>query len=262
MSAVVDPEMTKSYFCYTQAEMDEEVAVKGELFRKAVIVQVCTEAEAVRHARTFPDIADRFVPVPLFGPHLRSAPESILEKHSNAAPIRLLFVGNHAKRKGLQETLNAYMTLPDSVRSSTTFTIVSHFDRSGIIIPDDPRIMVHRGLPQDDVIELMRASHVLVNVAHYESYGMIFPEAMSQGMLCVGPDWEVQRELFNNGRAGINVRCEVDLIRAALLRAIEDQEYRLELATDGWNRFNKYYTAEAVALRYADLFRTVAARTC
>lgn len=261
MSALVDPEMVRSFFGTSQAEMEEEVAVKGELFHEAAVVQVCTEAEAARHARTFPDIADRFVPVPLFGPHLRAAPESLLEKHRNASPVRLLFVGNVPQMKGLQETLDAYISLPEAVRQSTTFTIVSHFDRGTVIVPDDPRITVHRGLPHAEVLELMCTAHVLVNPSRFESYGMVFLEAMSQGTLCLGPNWEVQRELFDEGRAGMNVRCEVGLLRDAMLRAIEDEEYRITLAEAGWRRFNERFTPAIVAGKYAALFRAVAARS-
>jgi glycosyltransferase involved in cell wall biosynthesis len=259
MNAIVDPEMTKSYFKLSDTAIEEEVEVKGRLFHRATVVQVCTEAEAERHARTFPDIANRFVHVPLFIPHLRAAPGNIIEKHRKAAPVRLLFVGNDAKCKGLQETLSAYASLPEMVRRGTSFTIVSHFDRGKIAIPNDPRITVHRGLPQADVIEHMRAAHILVNVSHFESYGNVFLEAMSQGVLCVGPDWEVQRELFNNGRAGMNVRCEVSLVRSAMLRAIEDEEYRIALASAGWQRFNEQYAPAVVASKYANLFRAVAA---
>ena len=261
MTAIVAPEMTKSYFGLDQAQMDEEVAVMGELFRRTAVVQVCTESEATRHARTFPDIANRFVPVPLFGPHLQSARESVLDKHHKASPVRLLFVGNEARRKGLQEAVDAYVSLPDAVRRGTLFTIVSHFDRGGVAIPNDPSITVHRGLPQTEVIEIMRTSHLLVNVAHHESWGMIFLEAMSQGTLCLGPDWETQRELFDNGRAGMNVPCKVDLVRGAMLRAIEDEDYRLALASAGLRRFNERYTPSVVAGKYADLFRSVAARS-
>jgi glycosyltransferase involved in cell wall biosynthesis len=260
MNALVDPEMVKSYFRLSQAQMDEEAEVKGRLFRQATVVQVCTEAEAARHARLFPDIAERFVPVPLFGPHLWSAPESVLEKHREASPVKLLFVGNTPRLKGLQETLDAYASLPEQVRRSTLFTIVSHLDGGSVDMPSDPRITLHRGLPQADVIELMRASHVLVNASRFESYGMIFLEAMSQGTLCVGPNWEVQRELFDDGRAGINVQCDTGLLREAMLRAIQDGEHRLALASAGWRRFNQLYAPSVVAERYANLFRAVAAR--
>jgi len=95
-------------------------------------------------------------------------------------------------------------------------------------------------------------------VAHHESWGMIFLEAMSQGVLCLGPDWETQRELFDNGHAGMNVPCKVDLVRGAMLRAIEDEDYRLALASAGWRRFNQRYAPAVVASKYADLFRAVA----
>jgi glycosyltransferase involved in cell wall biosynthesis len=259
MNAIVDPEMTQKFFKISQDKWDEEVAAKGYLFRKATAVQVCSEAEAERHARTFPDIASRFVPIPLFVPHALPTSESILDKHRKAKLVKFLFVGNQARRKGLQETLNAFELLPPAARRSASLTVVSRFERGRIAIPNDPHIIVHRGLPQVKVLDLMRDSHVLVNVAHHESYSMIFPEAMSQGMLCLGPDWEVQRELFDNGHAGMNVRCDVNLLRDAMLRVIEDEDYRMALASSGWRRFNERYAPNVVACKYEEMFRAVVA---
>ena len=172
MNGLPDPEMVKSYSGFGQAEIDEEIAVKGVLLRKAAAVQLCTEAEVARHARTFPDIAERFVAVSLFAPDLHSIPESRIEKHRKARPVRLLFVGNQPRLKGLPETLEAYASLPDAIRRFTSLTVVSHFDgdRHGVAIPDDPRITVHRGLRQPQVLELMRDSHILVNVSRSESF--------------------------------------------------------------------------------------------
>jgi len=259
MNALVDPEMVRTYFNPGAQAMEDEIRVKRELFHKAAVVQVCTEAEAARHADTFPDIADRFVPVPLFGPHLCSAPQTVLEKHIATNPVKLLFVGNQARRKGLRETLEAFMSLSKSLRERTTFTIVTNFDRGSVDIPQELGIILHRGLPAAGVADLMRESHVLINIARHESYGMVFLEAMSQGTLCLGPDWEVQRELFDYGRAGVNVRCQVPLIREGMLRAIEDNAWRASLAAAGWRRFNERYTPAIVAAEYAKLFRNVSA---
>ena len=260
MSAIVDPEMEQTYFGLSQAEMDENLSVKGDLFHRAAAVQVCSDAEAGRHARLFPDIADRFIPVPLFGPHLRAAEETILEKHRAPRNLKILFIGNQARRKGLPEALEAYISLPAAVRKSTTFTIVSSFDRGAVPIPASPDIEFHRGLPQNQVLALLARAHILINPAHHESYGMVFLEAMSQGTLCIGPDWEVQRELFDYGRAGVNVRCQVPLIRESMTRAIEDEPWRTALATSGWHRFNERYAPAVVAEQYAKLFRAVAAQ--
>jgi glycosyltransferase involved in cell wall biosynthesis len=59
----------------------------------------------------------------------------------------------------------------------------------------------------------------------------------------------------------MNVVCDAGRLREAMLRAIEDEAYRLELASAGWRRFNELYTPAVVASKYAELFRSVAARS-
>jgi glycosyltransferase involved in cell wall biosynthesis len=116
---------------------------------------------------------------------------------------------------------------------------------------------VRHGLTPAEVMKLMQASHILVNVSHSESYGMVFLEAMSQGTMCIAPRWEVQREIFDGGRAGMTVRCDPESVRQALLRAIDDEDHRLELATAAWHRFGENYTPAVVAHKYGELFRAV-----
>jgi glycosyltransferase involved in cell wall biosynthesis len=257
MHGIIDPEMSMSYFHLGEKDIEALIDARRDLFRRADMVQVCSDAEARRHAKMFPDIANRFVGIPLFCPHITAAPESILNKHDRPAVIQILFVGNDARRKGLQETLDAFMSLSAATRHHATFTIVSHFDDGDIKVPNNPQIKVHKGMAQQGVTELMRRSHVLANVSRHESFGNVYLEAMSQGALCIGPNWEVQRELFDNGRAGMNVNCQVDSIRAALLQAIEDEELRASMARAGWRRFQTHYAPEIVAGMYARLFRSV-----
>jgi glycosyltransferase involved in cell wall biosynthesis len=260
MHAIIDPEMTKSFHKRTVESVAEEFSVKGALFRKATMVQVCTEAEAARHAKTFPDIADRFVAVPLFGPHLSLSPESLLNKHHSNEPVRILFVGNEARRKGLPELFKAFMELSQDCRRRAELMVISHFDDGPVTIPRHPAIEVKRGLTPAEVMQLMARSHILVNVAYSESYGMVFLEAMSQGTLCIAPSWEVQRELFDYGRAGITAKCDANSVKEALRRAIEDKDHRHALATAAWHRFRDNYAPAVVARKYADLFRAVVNR--
>jgi glycosyltransferase involved in cell wall biosynthesis len=256
MSAILDPQMTEAYGHQGPRSMAEEFDVKAALFRKATIIQVSTEAEALRHARTFSDIADRFVPVPLFAPHCKAAPEGILEKHHRPSPVRILFVGNQAIRKGLDQLIAAFCSLPKVVQHRATLTVISSFDRGRVNIPANDRISVLEGMPPAQVMEEMSRSHILVNVARFESYGLVFMEAMSQGIACLAPDWEVQREIFDYGNAGSLLECDAAAIRAKLEELIEDDGARYAMGLAAWKRFQERYAPAIVARRHGDMFRS------
>jgi glycosyltransferase involved in cell wall biosynthesis len=261
-SSILDPVMTMSYTGFGEDELRPEKEIRHEFFGRAAKVQVSTEAEAIRLSRTFPELKGRFVPIPFFLPYLEAAPEQLLERHTSPETVEILFVGNDARRKGLDLLLAAFTSMPRSSRSRTHLTVVSNFDGLKVDMPDMDHITVYKRLPQPAVVELMRRAHVLVNVARFESYGFVFPEAMAQGTVCVGPAWEVQRELLDEGRAGVNLPCDADAIQTSLIRLVEDDDYRLALASAGWERFNKQYAPAIVAGMYAKLFGSVATREC
>ena len=257
-STVLDPLMIASYFGDLLTEIQQEIDVRHELFRRATLVQVSTEAEARRLGAALPDLARRFVPIPFFLPDLHAVDRNELERHQNPESINLLFVGNDARRKGLDLLINAFMTLPKPTQQRAHLTIITNFDGVPVKIPESSRLTVLRGVPHADVLAIMSHAHVLVNVARFESYGFIFLEAMSRGAACIAPDWEVQRELLNDGKAGLNIVPDTDAIRSALVKLIEDDEYRSTIALAGWTRYKEVYSAPIVARQYAAMFQSFA----
>lgn len=256
-NAIVDPAMQLSYGV-TPAVLQQEIAAKSPLFQRCAHVCMYTQAEVYRHIATFPDAADRFVHTPMFAPHIHACTSATLEKHRNADPVRILFVGNHALRKGLQQLLEAFLNLPASIQSRALLTVISNFDRSRHInLPTHDRIRILRGAPSAQVMQQMAESHIFVNVAHFESYGLVFHEAMSQGLAILGPQWEVQRELLDNGNAGLNLPCETSAIGAALERLIVDEEERYRMAHAAWQRFQIHLAAPVSAAKYHEVFCSV-----
>lgn len=257
-SAVLDPAMQlNGHFGVSAQTLQDEIDVKRPLFQRAARVQMFSSAEVQRHRQSFPESADRFVATPYFVPHLRACQESALARHDAPGVVRVLFVGNHALRKGLPQLLDAFLALPAPVLARAHLTVISNFDRSPMRVPDHPRLTVLRGAPSDVVLRHMRDSHILVNVAHFESYGVVFLEAMAQGMACLGPDWEVQREFFDGGRAGVNLPCDASAIRVALERLIENDAERARIGRAAWQRFQRHYAPEHAAARYRALFYSV-----
>ncbi len=258
-NCILDPDMQLA-FGATQDEIDAEIGTKGKLYRLATAVQVSTEAEAERLGRYFPDIADRFVAVPFFTPHVHACEQESLQKHLEPGPVRILFTGNQAWRKGLDLLLEAFLGLDESLQKRAELTVISNFVPPAVALPVHRRITILRGADNARVMQEMARSHIFVNVARFESYGLVFHEAMSQGLACLAPNWEVQRELFDNGAAGRLLSPRADAIRLALEELIPDPQQRFRLGTAAWLRFRRRYAPEIVARQYAKLFHSLAAK--
>ena len=258
-NCILDPQMQLSYGA-TQADLDSETAAKAKLYRQAARVQVSTEAEARRLGEMFPDIADRFAPVPFFTPHVVACAAGALRKHLEEGAVRILFVGNQAWRKGLDLLLQAFVGLPQPVLAQAQLTVISNFVPPAVPVPGHTKIKVLRGVDSARVLQEMSQAHIFVNVARFESYGLVFHEAMSQGLACLAPDWEVQRELFDYGAAGTLLSPDAHAIGTALEGLITDPQRRYDLGVAAWQRYQERYAPAIVAKKYAKLFRVVAGR--
>jgi glycosyltransferase involved in cell wall biosynthesis len=261
-NSILDPEMSAYYHPHgSPIDLQKEIDTKGPLFARAAIVNVSTQAEVERLGRMFPDIADRFVFTPFFVPELSAADPAVLTKHFNPTEVRVLFVGKQGKTKGLDVLIEAFQGMAASVKNHARLIIVSALTDGVVSIPDDPHIEFHAGLRHEEVMREMRWAHILAIPSRFESYGFAYTEAMSQGTVPIAPNWEVQRELVNNGEAGVLAEPgDSRDLRLKLERLIEDEAYRVKLAGNAYRRFCGRYAPEQVAKRFLEMFELAKAR--
>ena len=189
-----------------------------------------------------PEIADRFIAVPFFLPYLEGiAEEAVRRKHSDPDCVHFVFVGREARRKGLPELLAALSQLDFGSRSGVRMTIVSDFRDGSIALPAWDNLRWHKSMPRQDVVSLFNEAHVLLMPSRFESYGFVYLEAMSRGMVPVVPDWEVQRELVDNGSCGMVVGNDPVRIANAIEELTVDTPHRSRLAMSAIRRFNAEY---------------------
>ena len=220
---------------------------KREGFKAASLVLVSTEAERSRLSRMFPDCEARFAAVPFFLPGCEIIQTDALEqKIMRDEILRCVFVGHEAKRKGLDRVYRAISGLRPSVRARVHLTVVSAEADGRVDPPPFANLRIHKALPRSRVLSLMRSSDVLLMPSLFESYGLVFVEAMSQGTIPVVPDWEVQREIVDYGRAGIVTSGDPSELSALIERLCEDKRWRSDLAQNASARFAARYTPERV----------------
>lgn len=257
-NSILDPAMVRA-----RGVSDEEIAierkVKSRDFQKAAAVQVSTEAERMRLGQWFPQIADKFVAVPFFLPDVRPiAPERMNKKVERVGPLRCLFVGNEARRKGLDRVYAAMLRLPAGVQKQIHLTVVSAHTDGPIAAPSLPNLRVTRALPFEQVLQRMQDSDVLLMPSYFESYGLVYLEAMAQGTIPVVPDWEVQREIVDDGKAGIVTSGDAGDLAASLERLCDDSDLRTRLALSAKQRFEQYFAPSIVAKKYSAMFHRAA----
>ena len=190
---------------------------------------------------------------------------------------RLLFVGRLERRKGIQTLL---AVLPQM--------LLRYRDLIVDIVGDDTVMMSgetfrqrfeseHRGeawlrrcrfhgvLSDEAVQKLYRECSVLVAPSLYESFGLIYLEAMRHGKPVIGCGTGGIPEVIRDGETGLLVPPEdPEALRAAIARLLDDPELCRCLGTLGWRSVQTDFASELMARRtadsYARLLKEVAVR--
>lgn len=98
-------------------------------------------------------------------------------------PIHLLYVGDINQNKNLELTINAAKRLNTEGKQIKLTVIGSIKDeRYRHMIQDNSFVSYYERSPQEQIIKHMRATDIFVMPSHTETFGLVYAEAMSQGM--------------------------------------------------------------------------------
>ncbi len=272
--------------CARQGYTDEDVQryrshnvrMKKFIAARSTLINVREPSGAERFKRLLPEFADKVRTVPPYLPYIEAISEAdLVEKQHDSNMINILFVGNAARLKGLPSLVKAIMHLPTKVRTRIRFTVVSQFHDgsvdmlgSGAHVIGSGRQAVWKAVSQnlfshkivkqgaltsDEVLALMRASHVFILPTLADTFGFVFLEAMASGCAVVGPERDPQDWILDYGRAGLLVEpCDPGSIAAAIQSLVQDPNLRLSMALAGRQRFLDVYYHRVVAQQYRELF--------
>ena len=240
--SVADPKMSKANGA-TDADIEAQYEKQALGYCLATKVQVTSDVEVARHAARFPEFSDRFMSVPWFRPGLIAAPAAtVRKKHLDDRRLRLLFVGRQARRKGLDIVLDALRLMSDAERKRLAFDIVTSFSDGPVNLNVDVELRVHKEIDNRSLFALMRNAHIYVMPCRFETFGLVFVEAMSHGCGVLAPNWEVQREILDYGLAGVNVTPKAEDVCRDSRMLCHDREKRTNLAEAALQRFDSKNT--------------------
>jgi glycosyltransferase involved in cell wall biosynthesis len=165
--------------------------------------------------------------------------EEIRMKASQSNTLRLLFIGNLIRRKGLHSLLTALahqplehwqLTVVGDARIDKTYTreLIRQTRRLGL----ENRVHFKGFLTSDALADELRSAHLLVIPSEYEGYGIAYLEAMGYGVVPIASTAGGAGEMIKHGENGYLVDPGDSESLAALLHTLSINRVKLQqLAT-------------------------------
>lgn len=203
----------------------------------------------------FPEARARVSVLPYYLPGLEPVePEAIAQRGDvTARPVRLLFVGKEARRKGLGTLIGAWQLLDAATRARVSVTVVSRLIDGPMVLP--PEWTHHEFV--EDLYALMSEHDVLVFPTRHEAYGLVLVEAMARGLAVITTLAEVQREIVGPAGGWFVDPFSLRDLAAALREAAHDATRLPEMAAANRERFVREYRHEVVGAAHWAVFTSV-----
>jgi glycosyltransferase involved in cell wall biosynthesis len=202
-------------------------------------------------------------------PHgIRLPPRHALPTHIAHDAVEVLFVGRFEHRKGIDilfEVIPRLLAADRHVR----FTLVGQdagnhwetkFRKNN---PDiDPRRVTFAGIVSSDQLrEHYRACDLFVAPSRYESFGLIYVEAMAWGKPVVGCRAGGVPEVIANESTGLLAEPgDAASLLACLRRLITDPAQRIKFGTAARERAESHFSHTMLAARSAEYYRKILRR--
>lgn len=105
------------------------------------------------------------------------------QRHELHKPIRLIYAGRIDKNKNIP-TVQKAMDILREHEYETTLSVVGKIqdEKEFRIIEKDPFTKYHQAMPKENLIDVYRSSDIFIMPSHTETFGLVYAEAMSQGL--------------------------------------------------------------------------------
>lgn len=196
-----------------------------------------------------------------------------LEARHKADPI-VLFVGRLETRKGILDLFEAIpevrKAVPgvrfwlagsdnsahDGFQPREGLSYPAHFARQHPDLVDSVKFLGF--VPERELPDLYRACDLFVAPSIYESFGLIYLEAMDQARPVVGCSGSGSAEVIAGGETGLLVPpADPARLAQAIIRLLEDPASRREMGIAGRKRLLERFTHTRMAAGFLDVYRRV-----
>lgn len=200
--------------------------------------------------------------------------ESNIKKISDGKKLNLLYVGRFEKRKGTDLLLEV---LPDILEKYPDI-VVNLVGNNDIEVGDGPSLWMAfsqkyaqkawmnrisaPGLVSEEALQAhYRNADIFVAPSRYESFGLIFLEAMRVGVACIGTRIGGIAEVIEDGVTGI--LCEpndANSLKEAMEHLVTQHALRQKLSRNSYVSFVKHFSDASMAQSCANVYQQLITR--
>ena len=264
MSLPSKPEWTR-HEEYFRGHVEPIIAAEDRIVREGLALLANSEAivrDVFAGASSIPD-ADRIALVPHGLDDAAGDPVDVIGDGS----VRVLYVGRLERRKGIDTLVAAaeiFLPGRPHARLSVVGDETNDFERPWRDVvaeaarqrPDMGRIEMPGFVSPTELTRRYASCDVFVAPSRYESFGLIYLEAMRFGKPCVGTFAGGVPEVIEDGVTGILVPPgDPDALAAAVARLVDDEGLRREMGRRGRERFEAAFSSSAMADAAASAYR-------
>ncbi|PKM61468.1 MAG: hypothetical protein CVU99_03200 [Firmicutes bacterium HGW-Firmicutes-4] len=244
-------------------DTDANVFFKRMVWLRKLGIDILKEAERIIFlSSTYRDaVIEKYVPI-----HLKKAvaekseiiPNGIAEfwlensgvpkKIDNSKQLNLLFVGLINKRKNIPTTVRAIKILQNQ-GYEICFTIVGRVSDGAIFkqLKNEPFVQCISHSSREELIDIYRNNDIFVMPSITETFGLVYPEAMSQGLPVIYTSGQGFDGQFQDGQVGFAVNCyDAEEIAEKIIKIVTNYQELSENAVTSakkfrWSDINQKY---------------------
>lgn len=193
--------------------------------------------------------------------HLLTAvsPRHIIRRAHQPGPLRLIYVGNVVRRKGLDLLLDALASLP---RQQWRLTVIGSLDMEPAYAAALQAQVSQRGqgqnvrwlgqLPNEAVAPHLQAAQLFIMPSRYEGFGIVYMEALGAGLPVLATTAGAAGEMVRNGVNGYLIPPDDTAELTRHIQTLHHDRGRLaRMGLAAYRRYQKHPTWQdtAVAIR-------------
>lgn len=172
--------------------------------------------------------------------------------------IRIIFVGNDSKRKNLSTLIDACEILIKKNFNIELLVVGKISEQNKMRFGKKPYIKIKGMVDKNQLLKLYRQSDIFVLPSINETFGLVYPEAMSQGLPVIYTKGQGFDKQFNEGEVGYSVNCfDPNDIASKIIKVINNYS---QLSKSCLRNLSKFEWGN-IAKQYKQIYYTIYPRT-